>query len=119
MSFSPMEPLGENRERRFSARKRDSDEAVGGKGGASFLARVGVNRLDYRPVKRTTFLEFSEHWKKQVIELLKPSTAKAMASHLRFHLVPAFGATRLDEIGQEQAQAFVGKLAKDIAGIRF
>jgi len=71
-----------------------------------------VNRLDYRPVKRATFAEFSDNWRKQVIELLKPSTAKVMASHLRFHLVPAFGRMRLDEIGQEQVQVFVGKLAK-------
>ncbi len=77
---------------------------------ASFLARV--NRLDYRPVKRTTFEEFSENWKKQVVGLLKPSTAKVTVSHLRFHLVPAFRFMRLDEIGQEQVQAFVGKLAK-------
>jgi hypothetical protein len=35
-----------------------------------------------------------------------------MGSHLRFHLVPAFGRMRLDEMGQEQAQALVGKLAK-------
>lgn len=76
----------------------------------SFLARV--NRLDYRPVKRATFAEFTERWKNQVIDLLKPSTAKVMASHLRFHLVPAFGRMRLDEIGQEQVQVFVGKLAK-------
>lgn len=76
----------------------------------SFLARV--NRLDYRPVKRATFAEFAESWRNQVIDLLKPSTAKVMASHLRFHLVPAFGRMRLDEMGQEQVQAFVGKLAK-------
>jgi integrase len=76
----------------------------------AFLARV--NRLDYRPVKRATFAEFAENWKKQVIDLLKPSTAKVMGSHLRFHLVPAFGRVRLDEIGQEQVQDFVGKLAK-------
>ena len=76
----------------------------------SFLARV--NRLDYRPVKRATFAEFAESWKNQVIDMLKPSTAKVMASHLRFHLVPAFSRMRLDEMGQEQVQAFVGKLAK-------
>lgn len=76
----------------------------------AFLARV--NRFDYRPVKRATFSEFAEHWRNQVIGLLKPSTAKVMASHLRFHLVPEFGRMRLDEMGQEQVQAFVGKLAK-------
>lgn len=74
------------------------------------LARV--NRLDYRPVKRATFAEFAGRWKSQVGELLKPSTAKVMASHLHFHLIPAFGPMRLDEVGQEQVQAFVGKLAK-------
>lgn len=78
---------------------------------ASFLARV-VNRPDYRPVKRVTFVEFSENWKRQVVDLLKLSTAKVYRSHLRFHLVPAFGPMRLDEMGQEQVQAFVGKLAK-------
>jgi integrase len=77
---------------------------------ASFLARV--NRLDYRPVKRATFAEFVGKWDEQVMGLLKPSTAKVMRSHLRFHLVPYFGRMRLDEIGQEQVQAFVGVLAK-------
>ena len=77
---------------------------------ASFLARV--NRLDYRPMKRATFAEFVEGWKSRIGDLLKPSTALAAASHLRFHLVPAFGGMRLDEIDQEQVQVFVGKLAK-------
>ena len=76
----------------------------------SLLARV--NRLDYRPVRRATFGEFVEHWENQVKDLLKPSTAKVMKSHLHFHLVPAFGRMRLDELGQEQVQVFVGKLAK-------
>jgi integrase len=76
----------------------------------SFLARV--NRLDYRPVKRETFAEFVERRNNRVEELLKPSTARAMTSHLNFHLVPEFGQMRLDEIGQEQVQVFVGKLAK-------
>jgi len=77
---------------------------------ASFLARV--NRSDYRPVKRTAFGEFAKTWETQVIPLLKLSTARAMKSHLRFHLLPAFGRDRLDEIGQECVQTFVGRLAK-------
>ncbi len=88
----------------FGTRRLAEREAEG------VLARV--NRLDYRPVKRATFVEFAERWKSQVAELLKPSTAKVAASHLRFHLVPSFGRMRLDEIGQEQVQVFVGKLAK-------
>jgi integrase len=79
---------------------------------AAVSVLASVNRLDYRPVKRATFPEFSEKWKHQVLDLLKPSTAKVMKSHLRFHLVPAFCLMSLDEIGQEQVQAFVGKLAR-------
>jgi integrase len=76
----------------------------------SFLARV--NSLDYRPVKHSTFRDFAENWSMRVGELLKPSTAKVMASHLRFHLVPAFGPMRLHEIDQERVQVFVVKLSK-------
>ena len=79
---------------------------------AAALLLARVNRPDYRPVKRVTFAEFAEKCKNQVIDLFKPSTAKVMASHLRFHLVPEFGPMRLDEIGQEQVQVFVGRLAK-------
>ncbi len=57
-------------------------------------------------------MEFAETWKNQVLDLYKPPTAIVMASHLRFHLVPAFGHRRLDDIGQEQVQVLVGKLAK-------
>lgn len=71
-----------------------------------------VNRFDYRPVKRATFAEFVVRWQREVAGLLKPSTEKTMASHLRFHLLPFFGRDRLDEIGPERVQAFVGKQAK-------
>jgi integrase len=71
-----------------------------------------VNRSDYRPVKRATFAEFVTRWEKEVLGLLKPSTAKVMASHLRFHLLPFFGRDSLDGIGPERVQIFVGKLAK-------
>lgn len=71
-----------------------------------------VNRFDYRPVKRATFAEFVVLWQKEVSALLKPSTARAMTSHLRFHLLSFFGRDSLDEIGPERVQAFIGKLAK-------
>ncbi|MGC1105471.1 MAG: tyrosine-type recombinase/integrase [Candidatus Acidiferrales bacterium] len=76
----------------------------------SVLSRV--NRFDYRPVKRATFAEIVALWQKEVSSLLKPSTARAMASHLRFHLLPFFGRDPLDEIGPERVQTFIGKLAK-------
>jgi integrase len=75
----------------------------------SLLARV--NSLEYRPVKYATFEDYAGNWKTRVGELMKPSTAKVMASHLRFHLVPEFGPLRLHEIDQERVQTFVVKLA--------
>lgn len=74
------------------------------------LARV--NCANYRPSRVATFLEFASHWHEQVGHLLKPSTAKVALSHLRSHLNPTFGRLRLDQIGLEDVQAFVGKIAK-------
>lgn len=44
----------------------------------------------------------------------KPSTAKSQASHLRFHIVPALGSKRLDEISLEAQQSFVARLSKSL-----
>ena len=71
-----------------------------------------VNRFDYQPGRLATFDEFSTRWQSQIGPLRKPSATKVAASHLRFHLVPAFGRLRLDRITQEDVQAFVGKLSK-------
>lgn len=71
-----------------------------------------VNRFDYRPVKRATLAEFVALWEKEIPGLLKPSTARAMASNLRCHLLPFFGRDWLNEIGPDRVQVFIGKLAK-------
>lgn len=71
-----------------------------------------INRFDYRPMRRAMFAEFAVRFEREVLPLLKPSTAKAMASNLRCHLLPFFSRDRLDEIGAERVQVFVGKLAK-------
>lgn len=78
------------------------------------LARV--NCTSYRPSRVATFQEFATRWHEQVGNLLKPSTAKVASSHLRTHLNPAFGRLRLDQIGLEDVQAFVGKIAKTHSG---
>jgi integrase len=74
------------------------------------LARV--NCSSYRPSRVATFQEFAARWQQQVGQLLKPSTANVALSHLRCHLVPAFGRLRLDQIELEEVQVFVTKLAK-------
>jgi hypothetical protein len=86
------------------------NEAIGTAGSSNVPGPCQSARLSASEAGNVA--EFSKNWKDQVIGLLKPSTANVMTSHLRFHLVPAFGRLRLDEIGQEQVQMFVGKLAK-------
>ena len=73
------------------------------------LARV--NATDYRPTKPAQFAEFAQRWKTTMVPLLKPSTQKHTKGNLDRYLLPAFGPLGLDEIGQEDVQAFVSSLA--------
>jgi hypothetical protein len=62
MCASLTETGDENREPRYSARSRSCQRSDWPNERAAFLARAGVNRLDYRAVKRATFAEFSENF---------------------------------------------------------
>lgn len=48
---------------------------------ATILARI--NCLDYRPGRAATFGEFIERWETEVLTTQKPSSARAVRSHLR------------------------------------
>ena len=74
-----------------------------------------VNRPDYRPGKVIGFEEFCERWKEHVLSQQKPSSRAVAESHVRFHLVPAFGRLRLEQIGQEDVQQFVAEVGKNLA----
>jgi integrase len=76
------------------------------------LARI--NALDYRPGRVASLEQFVARWQHQAGSLRKPSTAKSQASHLRYHIVPALGSKRLDELTLEAQQAFVARLAKSL-----
>jgi integrase len=76
------------------------------------LARI--NALDYRPGRVATFEQFVARWQCQAGSLRKPSTARSQASHLRYHVVPALGSKRLDEITLEAQQSFVARLSKSL-----
>jgi integrase len=70
-----------------------------------------VNRLDYKPIRVSSFAEFSEVWKSRALALMKQSTQKAAQAHLRIHLIPQFGKMRLDEFGLGAVQGLVGAMA--------
>jgi integrase len=71
-----------------------------------------INNVEYRPQRRVTFEAFSQKWLKEVLVHQKRSSQSSARSHVRVHLVPAFGAMSLADIRMEQVQQFVTKCAK-------
>jgi hypothetical protein len=70
-----------------------------------------INDPGYRPSRVATVAEFVERWKKQVLSQRKPSTKKAAESHLGAYILPRLGKLRLDDLGVENQQMFVGHLS--------
>lgn len=69
------------------------------------LARI--NGLDYRAGRIATFAEFVERWKVEVLINQKPSSKRAVNSHLKRHIVPQLGMLRLEQFGVESQQTFI------------
>jgi len=74
-----------------------------------------INDPSYRPSRVATVAEFAERWKEQVLLQRKPSTMKAAASHLGTYIIPRLGKLRLDDVGVENQQVFVGYLAEKVS----
>ena len=75
------------------------------------LARI--NGLDYRPRRAATFSEFIEGWKAQMLTTQKPSSARAVRSHLKCYILPELGNVRLDQFGVENQQTFINPHARE------
>jgi hypothetical protein len=75
---------------------------------ATILARI--NCLDYRPGRDATFGEFIERWETEVLATQKPSSVRAVRSHLRCYVIPEVGKLRLDEFGVESQQRFITRM---------
>jgi len=69
-----------------------------------------INGLDYRPGRAATFSEFVELWKAHMLTTQKPSSARAVRSHLRCYIVPELGNVRLDQFGVENQQRFITRM---------
>jgi integrase len=74
----------------------------------AILARI--NCLDYRPGRAATFGEFIERWKTEVLTTQKPSSARAVRSHLKCYIMPEVGKLRLDQFGVENQQMFITRM---------
>jgi integrase len=71
-----------------------------------------VNRTAAQaPRTGITLAEFVEQWRHSVAPNLKVSSARAIESHCRAHLIPQLGELPLTEISTKNVQAFVAYLA--------
>jgi integrase len=70
-----------------------------------------VNSIGRMPPKSgTTLQEFVKEWRLNVSVNLKPSTARAVESHLRAHIVPMLGILTLSEVNTKAVQIFATSL---------
>jgi integrase len=74
-----------------------------------------INDPSYRPSRVASVAEFAVRWEQQVLSQRKPSTKKAAESHLKAYIIPRLGKLRLDELGVENQQMFVGYLSEKVS----
>ena len=79
----------------------------------ALLARI--NAPSYRPGRIANLAEFADRWRREVLIHHKPSSIKAANSHLRCHILPLLGKTKLEELGLEVQQVFITRLAEAVA----
>jgi integrase len=96
---------------------RQRSKSFARKGDAQrFLAKVtsSIDEGSYvDPLNRTTFAEYVARW--EPAQPWRPSTREQVASHLRAHLLPAFGHRPMRTIQRTDVQSLVARL--DAAGL--
>jgi integrase len=109
-------------EKRVQRNKRLGDKGAITKPAAKRALKAFVDKAnDYQPAatrpqltgKASTFFsEFAAVWLEKGVVDKKASTKYGMECHIRGHLIPAFGTTRMGDIDSEKVQSFVNKLAE-------
>lgn len=69
-----------------------------------------INDPGYRPGRVAVLADFAERWTAEVLTMRKPSTQAKDKTHIRKYILPHLGKMRLDAIGVESQQAFIGHL---------
>jgi len=76
------------------------------------LARI--NSFDYRPSKFTSVEKFADVWESQVLTHQKPSSVKAVKSHLKTYIRKHLGKILLHELTPQIQQNFVTELSRKV-----
>jgi len=106
-----MSPVRVRRCPRLGTKREFPTKHLAERRAAQILARI--NGLDYEPGRVSTFDEFVERWKMEVLTTQKPSSARAVHSHLRCYIVPQLGRLRLEQFGVENQQAFLNRVSEN------
>ncbi len=69
-----------------------------------------VNAPTYQARSVLLFKDFAKQWEIAVVKTFKPSTASALSSHLRKHLLPAFGTYAMRDISRPIVQGWLSQL---------
>lgn len=73
---------------------------------------VRINSPAYRPGRVATVGEFAQRWTREVLSKQKPSSVRAVNSHLRCCVLPLLGKLNLDQLGVENQQSFVTRVSE-------
>ena len=74
-----------------------------------------INAFSYRPGKMATVGEFAEKWKRETLSNRKASTVHGYESHLKVQILPHLGKLPLDQVGVENQQAFIRRIAGTVS----
>jgi hypothetical protein len=74
-----------------------------------------INAFTYRPGRMATIGEFAERWKTEVLSKRKASTIHGYESHLKIQIIPHLGKLSLDQLGVENQQTFVSRIAGTVS----
>lgn len=74
-----------------------------------------INAFSYRPGKMATVGEFAEKWKRETLSNRKASTVHGYESHLKVQILPHLGKLPLDQVGVENQQAFISRIAGTVS----
>jgi hypothetical protein len=75
-----------------------------------YLDRVNSESVKMPPRTGMTLEQFVREWRTSVAINLAATTARAMESHLRAHIIPKLGGLPLMEINTKNVQSFVAYL---------
>ena len=73
------------------------------------------SRCIYRPGKFAKIGEFADVWEREVLQHQKPSSIKAVKSHLRTYIRPWLAEMRMEEFTGQAQQIFVTRLSGKVS----